>query len=468
MDRKLKQTSILSYWTMRYFLILCVGLLALAASSLWWINRETLDSRLQTVELLVQEIADRINSTNGTIVVPQNLKELIDKRTHFLGLGPVCLIITDKDGKLLYSNDPMTQADLPMWLNDTLDKATKPGFKAVTAPVENNEEKIGQVSLLQPSKSLTHLLQLKWSMGLLLISLTSLGWLTIYLLSRKLARPIRKVALAAREISHGHYDIQLQVNVKERELYELVESFKEMAGRLKQLEHSRNFMLAGLTDELKTPVTSVKGLVHAVKEKVVINENADEFLEVALQETGRLERMISDLLDYSELDAGLVQISRQRIDAAALLSEISYQWTLYQGEDILEPDLSLPGQLIEVEGDPLRIQQIMVNLLNNSLQSKHSRRQVRIRIELRERNDGFAEIVVFDNGSGIPSSEQSLVFERFYRGESKKQTVRGLGLGLAFSRLLAEAQGGKLALRESSEEGSTFCLSLPLTSLTTG
>ena len=169
-----------------------------------------------------------------------------------------------------------------MWLNDTLDKATKPGFKAVTAPVENNEEKIGQVSLLQPSKSLTHLLQLKWSMGLLLISLTSLGWLTIYLLSRKLARPIRKVALAAREISHGHYDVQLQVNVKERELYELVESFKEMAGRLKQLEHSRNFMLAGLTHELKTPVTSVKGLVHAVKEKVVINENADEFLEVAL------------------------------------------------------------------------------------------------------------------------------------------------------------------------------------------
>ena len=257
-------------------------------------------------------------------------------------------------------------------------------------------------------------------------------------------------------------------NVKERELYELIESFKEMAGRLKQLEHSRNFMLAGLTHELKTPVTSVKGLVHAVKEKVVINENADEFLEVALQETGRLERMVADLLDYSELDAGLVQISRQRIDAAALLSEISYQWTLYQGEDILEPDLSLPGQLIEVEGDPLRIQQIMVNLLNNSLQSKHSRRQVRIRIELRERNDGFAEIVVFDNGSGIPSSEQSLVFERFYRGESKKQTVRGLGLGLAFSRLLAEAQGGKLALRESSEEGSTFCLSLPLTSLTTG
>ncbi len=465
MDRKLKQTSLLSYWTMRYFLILCVGLLALAAISVWWTNRERLDSRLQTVQLLVQEIADRFEVPNGIIVVPRDLPELIDKRTRFLKLGPVCIIVTDKDGKLLYSTEPLTQADLPKRLNDKLDKAIQPGFKAVTAPIENNGNKIGQVSLLQPTKPLTNLTEAKGALGLLLVSLTLLGWLTIYLLSRKLARPIRKVVSAAREISLGHYDIQLEVNAKEREINELVVSFKEMAGRLKQLEHSRNFMLAGLTHELKTPVTSVKGLVHAVKEKVVKNEEADEFLEIALQETGRLERMVADLLDYNQLAAGLVQVSRHRIDAAALLSEISYQWTLHQGEDISDPELSLPpGRIVEVEGDPLRIQQIMVNLFNNSVQSKHSDRPIHIRIALRERNDGFAEIVVFDNGYGIPLSERNFVFERFFRGESKKQTVRGLGLGLAFSRLLAQAQGGELALRDSSKEGSSFSLTLPLAS----
>ncbi|CAM4337508.1 ATP-binding protein [Paenibacillus alkaliterrae] len=98
------------------------------------------------------------------------------------------------------------------------------------------------------------------------------------------------------------------------------------------------------------------------------------------------------------------------------------------------------GRLVEAEGDPLRIQQIVVNLLNNSIQSRQSDRPICIRIELRERN---------------------FVFERFFRGESKKQTVRGLGLGLAFSRLLAQAQGGELVLLESSEEGSSFTLTLP-------
>ncbi len=451
----------MSYWTIRYFVILCIGLLALAAASVWWTQRETLDSRLQTVALLAQEIADRVGGSNA-ITVPPDLSELIDKRTRSFKLGRVCVIVTDKAGKLVYSNDPITQADLRKKLNDSLDKAREPGIKAVTAPIEYNGTKLGQVALLQPTKSLTNMPEVRWALGLLLFSLTLLGWLTIYLLSRKLARPILNVASAAREISLGHYDIRLQENAKERELNELIGSFKEMAGRLKQLEHSRQFMLAGLTHELKTPVTSVKGLVHAVKEKVVTDEEAEEFLEAALQETGRLERMVADLLDYNALAAGHIQIRREHIEASALISEIAYQWSLHQGQDVREPELSLPKQTIEVEGDPLRIQQILVNLLNNSVQSKHPDRPLDIRIALRDRNDGYAEIVVSDNGCGIPPSERNFIFERFFRGESKKRAVRGLGLGLAFSRLLAEAQGGQLVLLESSEEGSSFALTLPV------
>ncbi|MGO4370210.1 HAMP domain-containing sensor histidine kinase [Paenibacillus sp. 2TAB19] len=463
MDRKVKQASLLSYWTMRYFIILLVGLLLLAAAAIWWTNRETLDSRLQTVELLAQEIADRLNGAEGTIEVPDNLGPYIDKRSRFFKLGPgMCVIVTDTEGRLLYSNDPLTQEDLRTKLNDRLDKAKQPGMKAIIAPIEHDGSKIGQVTLLQPTQSLTHIPELKWAIGLLLVSLTALGWLTIYLLSRKLVRPIRNVASAAREISLGHYDVQLEANAKEQELNEMIISFKEMAGRLKQLEHSRNFMLAGLTHELKTPVTSVKGLVHAVKEKVVQGDDADEFLSIALEETGRLERMVADLLDYNALEAGLVHLNREDLDAAVLIPEIIYQWTLHQDVTIAEPSLSLPGQPVRIIGDPLRIQQIMVNLLNNIVQSRHSDRSLSVRVSLSAREDGFAEIVVADNGQGIPQPEQDLIFERFFRGENKKHTVRGLGLGLTFSRLLAQAQGGQLSLRESSGEGSVFVIMLPI------
>jgi len=444
-------------------MILFIVLLALATAVVWWTNRETMDSRQQTVELFAQEIAFHLNAINGSILIPQNMSEIIRRRVQFLESGSrLCVIVTDKDGKLLYSNEPITQADLSTRLNDRLNKSLVSGYDVVTAPILHDGNKIGQVALLHPIASLIQRPEFKWALGLLLVSLTALGWLMIYLLSRKLAQPIRNVASAARGISLGQYEIELNANAKERELGELIVSFKEMAGKLKQLEHSRNFMLAGLTHELRTPVTAAKGLIHAVKEKVVQEEEADEFLEIALQETGRLERMITDLLDYNALAAGLVQVSRMRLDAGVLLSEIVYQWTLHQDDSVDDPELLLPDCPVEVEGDPLRIQQIIVNLLNNSAQSKHPDRPIRIRIALRRRDDGLAEILVRDNGSGIPPSEQPLVFERFFRGESKRQNVRGLGLGLAFSKLLAQAQQGDLALSESSERGTAFVLTLPL------
>ncbi|GFN32915.1 two-component sensor histidine kinase [Paenibacillus curdlanolyticus] len=452
----------MSYWTLRYFIILFTVLITLAVAVVWWTNRATMDSRQQTAERLAQEIARHLHSVNGTILIPPNMDEIIDRRVWLIENGAkLCVIITDKDGKLLYSNESITQADLSSRLNDKLNKSLVPGYRAVTAPILYNGGKIGQVALLHPVESLIQRPEFQWALILLLVSLATLGWLMIYLLARKLARPIRNVASAAREISLGRYDIELSANPKERELGELVISFKEMASKLKQLEHSRNFMLAGLTHELKTPVTSAKGLIHAVKEKVVQDDEADEFLDIALQETSRLERMITDLLDYNALAAGLVTVRRCRLDTAVLLPEIVYQWTLHQDEGVCEPVFSMPRQQVEVEGDPLRIQQIIVNLLNNSAQSKHPDRLLRITISVQEREDGYADILVCDNGTGIPPSEQPLVFERFFRGESKKQSVRGLGLGLAFSKLLAQAQQGDLILQESSENGTSFLLRLP-------
>ncbi|RIX51396.1 sensor histidine kinase [Paenibacillus nanensis] len=459
----MKQTSILSYWTVRYFWILFAGLLVIAAAAVWWTKQQTMDSRLQTVELLAQDIADRLSGEDGTVTVPPYLTQLLQKRAQYFNLGPgICLLVTDHNGKLLYASDPITQEELPLKLNASLDRALEPGMKAIIAPITYDEAKIGQVTILQPTRPLTRLPDLQWAFGLAFLSLAALGWLTIYLLSRKLSRPIRKVASAAREISLGHYDVSLHADTKERELGELLHSFKEMAGRLKQLEHSRSFMLAGLTHELKTPVTSVKGLVHAVREKVVTGEEADEFLDIALLESGRLERMVSDLLDYNALAAGVVPMNRDRLDASALLSEIVYQWRLLQEDGMPEPSLQLPHEPVQIAGDSLRIQQIIVNLLHNSAQAKHPDRPLHIDIALRVR-DKHAEITVRDNGSGIPVSEQQLIFERFFRGENKKLSIRGLGLGLAFSKLLAAAQGGELAFIESSEQGTTFALTLPLT-----
>lgn len=467
MDRIKKQrkrTSILTYWTLRYIIIISTGLLLTALLTFWWIQQEAMSNRMQTTGLLAQEIADRSVSSDGTMQISPTLAKLVEDRKRFFKVSlEMCVIVTDPAGKLLFSDPPLTQEEMHDKLNDTLNDARSPEFKAAVAQIREGGETLGQVIVLQSKRSLRHIPQEEIIFfSIIVLFLIILSWLTIYLLSGKLAKPIQRVAAAASQISSGEYNIILDTGAKEREIHELLVSFQEMSGKLQQFEQSRAVMLAGVSHELKTPVTSIKGLVHAVREGVVEGDEADEFLDIALQEAGRLQRMVADLLDYNALTAGIVAVRHDRIDAVPLLSEIIYQWRLTQAEEVNEPVLELPDKPLYVRGDPLRIQQIIVNLLNNSVQAAPAGEPLQLTVKLSRVPQGYVEICITDDGPGIAPDIRDRVFEAFFRSSSKQSQLRGLGLGLTFSRLLAEAMGGSLRLGEPPAEGCTFVLTLPL------
>ncbi|MFE4713149.1 ATP-binding protein [Paenibacillus sp. NPDC056722] len=463
MDKLNKGTSILYYWTIRYLLIISIGLLITTAATFWWIQQEAMENRMQTTALLAQEFAD-LSVKDGSINISPRLGDLFENRKQFFKLNTdMCVIILDQSGEMLFSSPQMSKERMRMELNESLNNARSPEYRAAAATISGPEGMLGKVFVLQSVRSLKHIPRNEvLFFGLLQVFLIILSWLTIYLLSRKLAKPVQTVAAAAVQISSGEYNIKLQKGAKEREINELIVSFQDMAGKLQQFEESRAFMLAGVSHELKTPVTSFKGLIHAVREGVVENEEAEEFLDIALLEADKLHRMVEDLLDYNALTAGIVPIRHNRIAAIPLLSEVVYQWKLTQAEEVCEPMLILPAQPLYLLGDPLRIQQIIVNLLNNSVQAGETGRKLQLTLELREQPEGTAQITVTDNGTGIAPDMQSQVFEAFVRSREKNSIVRGLGLGLTFSRLLAESMGGSLDLLESSEQGSTFLLELPL------
>lgn len=124
--------------------------------------------------------------------------------------------------------------------------------------------------------------------------------------------------------------------------------------------------------------------------------------------------------------------------------------------------LELPDKPLFVRGDPLRIQQIIVNLLNNSVQAAPPGQPLQLTVRLTAISQDYAELCIADDGPGIAPDIRDRVFEAFFRSSSKQSQLRGLGLGLTFSRLLAEAMGGSLVLGEPPAEGCTFVLTLPL------
>ncbi|SFB13544.1 Signal transduction histidine kinase [Bacillus sp. cl95] len=454
------------YWTTRYLFTLLIGLLILGAGSIWWIQKTTLEHRLNLMEYLANETADRVVQQNGNIGFDPFFNKMLEDRSRLLQLEKEPMVlISSVDGEILTNkkrmhsgpkdNHPLLLKRIPSEVlssEETIQKLQIVNSKEVylvKSPIVFDDEPVGWVFVMQNADDLKNVNQEYRLLIILLVGLGMLGWSIIYLLSRKIAQPIQEVSKAAKLVAEGNYDILLNTSGNELEINDLITSFKEMAERLMQLEKLRAELLAGVTHDLKTPITAISGLVQAVRDGVVDGEEKTEFLDITMKEIYRMQTMISDLLDFNSLSAGAVTIRPEDCNLNDMISDIVKDWVKTQ-ENNFDYETILPEDTVYRTTDPLRLQQILINLLNNAYQSLQNEPR-KITVTLTEEG-----IRVTDTGSGIPEAERKFIFERFFRGENKKLKVRGLGLGLPFSKMLAKALGADLFLEESSDEGSTF------------
>ncbi|QRG70840.1 HAMP domain-containing histidine kinase [Brevibacillus choshinensis] len=287
--------------------------------------------------------------------------------------------------------------------------------------------------------------------------ITLCGWAIVYVLSRSLTLPLRQLAVAAQQVSSGNYRPELPdaTRIKESEISQLIHSFDDMTNRLGQLERMRTDLLAGVSHELRTPVTSIRGMIQAVKDGVVTGKEADEFMQISMDEAKRLQAMVNDLLDFTSLEAGAIAKELSPVHLSSYLKQIVSQWHAVPAFSAVHVTiLGLPEEIVW-NGDKAHLTQILLNLLNNSAAAGASSIELRI-----EQSEKLLAIEVADNGRGIPSDEAPFIFERYYRGDSKRKKKQGLGLGLTICRMLANANGGDVKLLDTSANGTSFLLTL--------
>lgn len=469
---KKRRISLLRYWTTRYAITLAIGLLVLAMLSVVWIRHTTLENRLDVSEFLAAELAGRIagsqQGSEGRTSAAYLDQDMLDARDELMKMeSPPSIFITDAGGTILSEGeqDLYEENAFPSSvLEKNSDVQTFSGLKndmlvyLIKKPIVVDDVTFGWVVMLQPEDEFADLNDEYRLLALLIIGSGLLGWAAIYILSRRLSRPISAAAAAAKEIRNGNYGVSLiPSKAKEQEVYDLVTSFNDMAVRLEQLEAIRAELLAGVTHELKTPVTSISGLLQAVKDDVVTGDEAKEFIRISLSETERMQTMINDLLEFNTFAANALPVSTAPHELNELTKRIVHEWNLARNPEGIPVHFQAHLHDLPVLMDPDRFRQIMMNLLNNAAHAIEEKGQMTITVR---NEDPCALVDVSDTGIGIPDSEQTLIFERFYRGENKKYKVRGLGLGLPFSQLLARAMGGDLELKETSPLGTTFTLKM--------
>lgn len=303
------------------------------------------------------------------------------------------------------------------------------------------EEALGEVGLVRQ--------RLLVAGGIVLFIVLIVGYAGAWLFARR----IRKLERAADRIAGGRFDEPV-VDLGTDEVGELARAFERMRVRLAQLDRARREFIANASHELRTPLFSLGGFLELLNDEELDENTRREFLATMREQVTRLEKLATELLDLSRLDAGQIEFRREPVALDDLARAVAEEFAAVARQT---------GHSVEVEGDggtyaladEQRSLQIVRVLVENALVHTPAGTTVRLRTSRSARG---ASLSVEDDGPGIPPDEAPHVFERFYRVNGAQAS--GSGLGLAIARELARLMGGTLHLE--SEPGRTvFTVTMP-------
>jgi two-component system sensor histidine kinase BaeS len=282
-------------------------------------------------------------------------------------------------------------------------------------------------------------------------------------------RPLEELVDAARALAEGDLDARVKVGGLS-ETATLGAAFNEMAaelqreaGRRDQLDRMKDEFVLTASHELRSPLTSVQGFAEVLMlEREKLGPKQAETVEIILDNTRHLVRLLNDLLDLARSNAGRLAIRPAPTEVGPLVEDAvrSMRSQTEAGGQSLEAAIA-PG-LPRINVEPDRIRQVLVNLLTNA--HEYSPPGASIRAAATRVGDEV-EIAVTDDGPGIPPEQTEHIFDRFTRGDAGlTQRVGGTGLGLAISKSLVELHGGTIGVESTPGEGATFRVRLPATS----
>jgi signal transduction histidine kinase len=278
-----------------------------------------------------------------------------------------------------------------------------------------------------------------------------LALLAATLLSRRVLADVRAVEAGLTAVGEGERDVQLAV-AGEDEVARLAREVESMVGRLARTEAARNDLVAAVSHDLRTPITSLRLLVEALDDEIVDEADRRAYLAKLRTHVSALAALIDDLFELSRLQAGDLRWSMERVRLSELVQE-TVEAMRRDGAARLVVDV--PYDLAPARVAPEQIQRVLFNLIQNAIRHTPADGSVTVRAEVAGRG---LQVEVVDTGSGISEADRDRVFDAFFQGGARSNG--SAGLGLAISRAIVEAHGGRIWL-EPSGAGTSVRFTLP-------
>src|SRR5579862_3126215 len=299
-----------------------------------------------------------------------------------------------------------------------------------------------------------------WLAGAILI-LAGGSYLLGWMIAKQDSRRILEISRAAEEIRKGNLDVRVPSSVKDEigglaeEMNAMVDRLSEDITKMKKLERIRSEFLGNVSHELRTPIFAIQGMLETLLNGgLEDHEISWDFIERSLNNTQRLNALLSDLIEISRIESGDMKMSFRYFPLKDFICQIIAEFRLQAEHKRITVSMEEMDAAIEVMGDKERLKQALVNLLDNAI--KYTPADGSVRVSVGVETDAI-RIFVTDTGIGIPEEHLSRIFERFYRVDKvRSREVGGTGLGLAIVKHIIEAHGSKIEVRSVPDQGSTF------------
>jgi signal transduction histidine kinase len=276
----------------------------------------------------------------------------------------------------------------------------------------------------------------------------------LFTVVRRVGIPLGGIVEAANRMADGDFSTRVAEHGPQS-LRTVARAFNTMAARLESHDQQRRHLMADIAHELRTPLSVIQGRLEGFLDGVYPRDDAR--MEALLDETRLLARLVEDLRTLANAESGALTLHKEPTDVAVLVQDVVDAFGAEATQARVAVQLAVPNDLPLVAVDPLRIREILSNLMSNAL--RHTPAGGAISIAVRG-SSGRLLIAVADTGAGIAPEDLPKIFDRFYKGTGS----RGSGLGLTIARSLAAAHGGEISAESTVGHGTTITLTLPIVS----
>ncbi len=333
------------------------------------------------------------------------------------------------------------------------DKWQEENYISTVSPIEQDGQRIGYVYMFQDTAWIQSLIARLNEQFLFAGIIAVIFTITIIIfLSKALAKPLIKMKEVTSQISKGDFSVTLP-KTGDDELGDLAQSIQLLANDLSYLKEERSDFLSSISHELRTPLTYIKGYADIVQKRNLTSDERNQYLTIILEETNRLSEMVKNLFDLAKIDKNTFDIKKTPIDLHDFTIKIKAKFAPAFIENGMQLEVNCPEGIF-LNADAARLEQIIFNLLDNSIKYSSPGDQTAVAVEQFNKH---IFIRIKDTGKGIPTHELPYIFNRFYRvDKSRTRALGGTGLGLAIVKELIHAHGGTISVKSLENEGTEF------------